>query len=86
MEVNAPDRGLHRVRTAGAEPADDPGEDVTGFLDRAPSHAEITAGGRRQGDHGFFVEPTVVAGLRQDDEMIQREVFGPVITVQRFTD
>jgi betaine-aldehyde dehydrogenase len=61
-------------------------ERVTGFLDRAPDHAEITTGGRRQGDHGFFVEPTVVAGLRQDDEMIQREVFGPVITVQRFTD
>ena len=61
-------------------------ERVTGFLDRAPSHAEVTTGGRRQGDHGFFVEPTVVAGLRQDDEMIQREVFGPVITVQRFTD
>jgi betaine-aldehyde dehydrogenase len=61
-------------------------ERVTGFLDRAPSHAEITTGGRRLGDHGFFVEPTVVAGLRQDDEMIQREVFGPVITVQRFSD
>jgi betaine-aldehyde dehydrogenase len=59
---------------------------VTGFLDRAPNHAEITAGGARQGDRGFFVEPTVVAGLRQDDEMVQREVFGPVITVQRFTD
>jgi betaine-aldehyde dehydrogenase len=59
---------------------------VTGFLDRAPDHAEITAGGRRQGDRGFFVEPTVVAGLRQDDEMVQREIFGPVITVQRFTD
>src|SRR4051794_2817443 len=59
---------------------------VTGFLDRAPAHAEITAGGHRQGDRGFFVEPTVVAGLRQDDELVQREVFGPVITVQRFTD
>jgi betaine-aldehyde dehydrogenase len=59
---------------------------VTGFLDRAPSHAEVTTGGSRQGDRGFFVEPTVVAGLRQDDEMVQREVFGPVITVQRFTD
>ena len=59
---------------------------VTGFLDRAPGHAEVTAGGHRQGDRGFFVEPTVVAGLRQDDEMIQHEVFGPVITVQRFTD
>jgi betaine-aldehyde dehydrogenase len=59
---------------------------VTGFLDRAPDHAQITTGGHRQGERGFFVEPTVVAGLRQDDEMIQREVFGPVITVQRFTD
>jgi betaine-aldehyde dehydrogenase len=59
---------------------------VTGFLDRAPSHAEVTTGGSRQGDRGFFVEPTVVAGLRQDDELVQREVFGPVITVQRFTD
>jgi betaine-aldehyde dehydrogenase len=59
---------------------------VTGFLERAPAHAEITVGGHRQGDRGFFVEPTVVAGLRQDDEMVQREVFGPVISVQRFTD
>ena len=46
----------------------------------------MTVGGHRQGDRGFFVEPTVVAGLRQDDEMVQREIFGPVITVQRFTD
>jgi betaine-aldehyde dehydrogenase len=59
---------------------------VTGFLERAPGHAEVTAGGHRQGDRGFYVEPTVVAGLRQDDEMVQREVFGPVISVQRFTD
>ncbi|MGY1691447.1 gamma-aminobutyraldehyde dehydrogenase [Geodermatophilus sp. SYSU D01105] len=58
---------------------------VTGFLDRAPDHAEVTAGGRRLGDRGFFVEPTVVAGLRQDDEMVQNEIFGPVITVQRFS-
>jgi betaine-aldehyde dehydrogenase len=61
-------------------------ERVTGFLDRVPGHAEVTAGGHRQGDRGFFVEPTVVAGLRQDDELVQREVFGPVISVQRFTD
>ncbi|MDT7578787.1 MAG: betaine-aldehyde dehydrogenase [Pseudonocardiales bacterium] len=61
-------------------------ERVTAFLDRVPGHAEVTAGGHRQGDRGFFVEPTVVAGLRQDDEMVQREVFGPVISVQRFTD
>jgi betaine-aldehyde dehydrogenase len=59
---------------------------VTGFLERAPQHAEVTVGGQRQGDRGFFVVPTVVAGLRQDDEMVQREIFGPVITVQRFTD
>jgi betaine-aldehyde dehydrogenase len=61
-------------------------ERVTGFLDRAPSHAEVTTGGHRQGDRGFFVEPTVVSGLRQDDELVQDEVFGPVITVQRFHD
>jgi betaine-aldehyde dehydrogenase len=61
-------------------------ERVTAFLDRVPGHAEVTAGGHRQGDRGFFVEPTVIAGLRQDDELVQREVFGPVISVQRFTD
>ena len=61
-------------------------ERVLGFLERVPSHAEITTGGRRQGDRGFYVEPTVVANLQQDDEMIQNEIFGPVITVQRFTD
>jgi len=59
---------------------------VLGFLERAPKHAEIVAGGSRQGDRGFFIEPTVVAGLKQDDELIQQEIFGPVITVQRFSD
>jgi betaine-aldehyde dehydrogenase len=59
---------------------------VRGFLDRTPDHAEVVAGGRRIGDRGYFVEPTVVAGLRQQDEMIQDEIFGPVITVQPFTD
>jgi len=59
---------------------------VLGFLDRVPSHAEIKVGGKRQGDRGFYVEPTVVAGLKQDDEMIQNEIFGPVITVQKFSD
>jgi betaine-aldehyde dehydrogenase len=57
---------------------------VAGFVDRAPDHAEIRAGGSRLGDKGFFYAPTVVAGLRQDDEMIQEEIFGPVVTVQRF--
>ncbi|MFI5937589.1 gamma-aminobutyraldehyde dehydrogenase [Actinoplanes sp. NPDC051494] len=58
---------------------------VRGFLDRVPGHAEIVTGGRRIGDRGYFLEPAVVAGLHQHDEMIQDEVFGPVVTVQRFT-
>jgi betaine-aldehyde dehydrogenase len=57
---------------------------VAGFVDRAPIHAEIRTGGQRLGDRGFFYAPTVVSGLRQDDEMIQQEIFGPVVTVQRF--
>lgn len=61
-------------------------ERVSGFLERRPEHAEIVTGGVAPDRPGFFLEPTVVAGLRQDDEMIQREIFGPVITVQRFTD
>ncbi|GEL45593.1 gamma-aminobutyraldehyde dehydrogenase [Cellulomonas hominis] len=59
---------------------------VTGFLERLPGHAEVVAGGRRQGDRGYFHEATVVAGLRQDDEAVQDEIFGPVITVQPFAD
>jgi betaine-aldehyde dehydrogenase len=59
---------------------------VTGFLEQVPEHAQVTVGGHRQGDRGFFVEPTVVAGLRQEDALSQREIFGPVITVQPFTD
>jgi betaine-aldehyde dehydrogenase len=59
---------------------------VEGFLDRRPDHAEVATGGSEPNSPGFFLEPTVVAGLRQDDEMIQREIFGPVITVQPFTD
>jgi betaine-aldehyde dehydrogenase len=57
---------------------------VEGFIDRRPDYAEIVTGGHRVGGRGYFFEPTVVAGLRQQDEMIQDEVFGPVITVQRF--
>jgi betaine-aldehyde dehydrogenase len=57
---------------------------VRGFLERVPDHAEVVTGGRTTGARGFFHEPTVVAGMQQDDEMIQNEVFGPVITVQRF--
>ena len=59
---------------------------VRGFLDRTPDHARIVAGGGRIGERGYFLEPTVVAGLHQPDEMIQDEVFGPVITVQQFDD
>ncbi len=58
---------------------------VLGFLERTPKHAEIVAGGSRQGGNGFYIAPTVVANLKQDDEMIQQEIFGPVMTVQRFT-
>jgi betaine-aldehyde dehydrogenase len=61
-------------------------ERVTGFLERRPDRAEVITGGKRVERPGFFVEPTVVSGLEQDDEMIQQEVFGPVITVQRFDD
>lgn len=59
---------------------------VQGFIDRAPGHAEVLAGGERVGDRGYFFAPTVVGGLKQDDEMVQNEVFGPVITVQGFSD
>jgi len=58
---------------------------VEGFLSRAPEHATVAAGGHRVGEQGFCFAPTVVTGLRQDDEMIQDEVFGPVVTVQRFS-
>ncbi len=61
-------------------------ERVSGFVDRAPSHASVVTGGRRVGTRGYCYAPTVVAGLRQDDELVQSEVFGPVITVQRFSD
>jgi betaine-aldehyde dehydrogenase len=61
-------------------------ERVEGFLERKPGHVEVVTGGKEPELPGFYLEPTVVAGLRQDDEMIQREIFGPVITVQPFTD
>jgi len=61
-------------------------ERVKGFFDRLPPHARVVAGGRPAGGRGFFFEPSVVAGLRQEDEMVQEEIFGPVITVQPFAD
>jgi betaine-aldehyde dehydrogenase len=59
---------------------------VGGYIERLPDHAALGAGGTRVGDLGYFYAPTVVSGLQQADEIIQEEVFGPVITVQRFTD
>ena len=59
---------------------------VRGMLERRPSSAEVVAGGNVLDRPGYFVEPTVVAGLQQDDEMTQDEIFGPVITVQPFSD
>ena len=60
-------------------------ERVSGIVDRLPDHAEIVTGGRRQGDRGYFYEATIVTGLRQDDEAVQEEIFGPVLTVQSFS-
>ncbi|MGW2401287.1 gamma-aminobutyraldehyde dehydrogenase [Kitasatospora sp. NPDC001664] len=59
---------------------------VAGFIERLPAHAKVEAGGHRVGEVGYFYAPTVVSGLNQDDEIIQNEVFGPVITVQKFSD
>ncbi|MGD0492377.1 MAG: gamma-aminobutyraldehyde dehydrogenase [Steroidobacteraceae bacterium] len=61
---------------------------VAGFVERASAnrHVEIVAGGKARTGSGFFYEPTVVAGARQSDEIVQREVFGPVVSVTRFTD
>ena len=63
-------------------------ERVAGFVERAKSqkHIEVTAGGRSRSGGGFFYEPTVVAGARQSDEIVRREVFGPVVSVTRFKD
>ena len=59
---------------------------VHGFLERLPEHARVETGGHLAGDRGFFHEATVVSHVRQDDEIVQNEVFGPVITVQQFAD
>lgn len=57
---------------------------VQGFVDRLPAHATIETGGSRQGEAGYFFEATIVSGLHQDDEAVQGEIFGPVLTVQSF--
>ena len=59
---------------------------VSGFVERTPKHARVVAGGNKIGNDGYFFEPTVVADLKQADDMIQQEMFGPVITVQKFSD
>ena len=59
---------------------------VAGFIERLPAHAKVEAGGHQVGEKGYFYAATVVSGLKQDDEIIQNEVFGPVITVQSFAD
>jgi betaine-aldehyde dehydrogenase len=83
------------IKTAGRDetdayygPLNNPAqlERVQGFVERVPDHASIATGGHPVGAQGFCFAPTVVTGLRQDDEMIQDEIFGPVITVQRFGD
>jgi betaine-aldehyde dehydrogenase len=61
-------------------------ERVQGFIDRLPDHARIEVGGKRIGDIGYFHEATVLSGLKQTDEHIQSEIFGPVTTVQKFKD
>ncbi len=75
------------VPDAAYGPLNNPGQlaRVSGFLDRVPAHATVDAGGRPVPGPGYLFEPTVVSGLSQDDEMITDEIFGPVITVQRFT-
>ncbi len=59
---------------------------VNGFIERVPSHARIVAGGSPNTLGGYFIAPTVIADLKQSDELIQSEIFGPVITIQKFTD
>ncbi len=61
-------------------------ERVNGFISRVPSHARVVAGGKPSGLPGYFIAPTVIADLRQGDELIQSEIFGPVITIQKFKD
>ncbi|MDR2379328.1 MAG: aminobutyraldehyde dehydrogenase [Bifidobacteriaceae bacterium] len=59
---------------------------VLGFIERLPAHARVLTGGRRIDRPGYFMEPTVIAGLGQTDEAVQQEIFGPVITIQTFAD
>ena len=60
-------------------------ERVLGFLERLDGKATVVTGGAAIGDRGFFVKPTIVADVTQDSEIVQREVFGPVVSMQRFS-
>jgi betaine-aldehyde dehydrogenase len=79
-DTSSPDTTLGPLNSARQR------ERVEGFLERRPDNAEVVTGGEEPDLPGFFLAPTVVAGLRQDDEMVQQEIFGPVITVQPFSD
>ncbi|MEU5848146.1 aminobutyraldehyde dehydrogenase [Saccharopolyspora shandongensis] len=59
---------------------------VQDIIGRLPAHAQVLTGGQRIGDEGCFFAPTVLGGVRQDDEVVQEEIFGPVLTVQTFRD
>ncbi len=61
-------------------------KNVKAFIDNLPAHAKVETGGKQADRLGFYFEPTVISGLKQHDEAIQNEIFGPVITVQKFTD
>jgi betaine-aldehyde dehydrogenase len=76
---------LARDTTLGPVNSERQRKRVEGFLERRPIHSEVVTGGAEPLREGFYLEPTVVAGLTQDDEMVRDEIFGPVITVQRFS-
>ncbi|MGL4686098.1 MAG: gamma-aminobutyraldehyde dehydrogenase [Commensalibacter sp.] len=61
-------------------------ERIKGFIDRLPAHAKIETGGKAGNREGFYFEPTIISNLKQDDEVVQSEIFGPIITVQSFED
>jgi len=61
-------------------------EHIKTLVERAPEHSRLLAGGRQQGTAGYFFEPTLIADVSQDDELVQTEIFGPVVTAQRFSD
>ncbi|GAC67992.1 gamma-aminobutyraldehyde dehydrogenase [Gordonia soli] len=79
---------VEQARTAEVPPLNNVNHfgKVTSILDNIPSHATVATGGGRKGDKGFFVEPTIITGVRQEDKLVQEETFGPVITVQPFAD